>query len=47
MTMIRALIYRVGRLIQTALRILLALGANDRAAESFAKVHGELFATCT
>ncbi len=46
-TVMQELIYRAGRLIQTGRRIILGLGANDRAAKAFARVHGELFATCT
>ena len=43
-TVMQELIYRAGRMIQTGRRILLGLGANDRAATTFAKLHGELFA---
>ena len=46
-TVMQELIYRAGRLIQTGRRIILGLGANDRAAKAFARVHGELFAACT
>jgi hypothetical protein len=45
-TVMQELIYRAGRLIQTGRRIILGLGANDRAAKAFARVHGELFAAC-
>ena len=38
------LIYRAGRLIEHGRRLILGLGANDRAAKAFARVHGELFA---
>jgi len=43
-TVMQELIYRAGRLIETGRRIILGLGANDRAAKAFARVHGELFA---
>ena len=46
-TVMQELIYRAGRLIQTGRRIILGLGANDRAAKAFARVHAELFAACT
>jgi hypothetical protein len=46
-TVMQELIYRAGRLIQTGRRIILGLGANDRAAKAFARLHGELFAACT
>ena len=40
-------IYRAGRLINSGWRLTVDLGANDRAAKAFARVHGELFAACT
>jgi hypothetical protein len=43
-TVIQELIYRAGRLIAKGRRLILGLGANDRAAKAFARVHGELFA---
>lgn len=46
-TVMQELIYRAGRLIQTGRRLILGLGANDRSAKAFARVHGELFAACT
>lgn len=46
-TVMQELIYRAGRLIETGRRIILGLGANDRAANAFARLHGELFAACT
>jgi Transposase DDE domain group 1 len=46
-TVMQELIYRAGRLIQTGRRIILGLGANDRAAKAFARVHGELSAACS
>lgn len=46
-TVMQELIYRAGRLIATGRRLILGLGANDRAAKVFARLHGELFAACT
>ena len=46
-TVMQELIYRAGRLINSGRRLILGLGANDRAAKAFARVHGELFAACT
>jgi len=46
-TVIQELIYRAGRLIATGRSLILGLGANDRAAKAFARVHGELFAAST
>jgi hypothetical protein len=46
-TVMQELIYRAARLIKTGRRLLLGLGANDRAAKAFSRVHGELFAACT
>ena len=46
-TVMQELIYRAGRLIESGRRMILGLGANDKAAKAFARVHGELFATCT
>ena len=46
-TVIQELIYRAGRIIQTGRRLILGLGANDRAAKAFARLHGELFASST
>ena len=43
-TVIQELIYRAGRLIAKGRRLILGLGANDRAAKAFARVNGELFA---
>ncbi len=43
-TVMQELIYRAGRLIETGRRLILGLGANDRAARAFARLHGELFA---
>ena len=40
------LIYRAGRLIEHGRRMILGLGANDRAAKAFQRLHGELFAAC-
>jgi hypothetical protein len=41
------LIYRAGRLIEHGRRLILGLGANDKAAKAFARLHGELFAANT
>ena len=46
-TVMQELIYRAGRLIETGRRLILGLGANDRAAKAFARLHGELFAGST
>jgi hypothetical protein len=43
-TVMQELIYRAGRLIKHAGRTVLGLGAHDRAAKAFIRVHGELFA---
>ncbi len=43
-TVMQELIYRAGRLIETGRRVILGLGANDRAAKAFARLNGELFA---
>lgn len=45
-TVMQELIYRAGRLIQTGRRLVLGLGANDRSAAVFGRVHGELRAAC-
>jgi hypothetical protein len=45
-TVIQELIYRAGRLIAHGRRIVLGLGANDRSAAAFERLHGELFAAC-
>ena len=48
-TVMQELIYRAGRLIEHGRRLILGMGANDRAAKAFARLHGELFAAsaCT
>ena len=46
-TVMQELIYRAGRLIKTGRHLILGLGANDRAAKAFARLHGELFAAAT
>ena len=48
-TVIQELIYRAGRLINTGRKLILVLvlGANDRSAKAFARLHGELFAATT
>jgi hypothetical protein len=43
-TMMQELIYRAARLSEHGRRLLLGLGANDRAAKAFARLEGELFA---
>ena len=43
-TVMQELIYRAGRLIQSARQLILGLGANDRTAKVFARLDGELFA---
>lgn len=45
-TVMQELIYRAGRLIEHGRRIILGLGANDRAAKAFQRLHAELFAAC-
>ena len=43
-TVMQELIYRAGRLIEHGRRLILGLGANDRAAKAFTRLNGELFA---
>ncbi len=43
-TVMQELIYRAGRVIEHGRRLILGLGANDRAAKAFARLNGELFA---
>jgi hypothetical protein len=45
-TVMQELIYRAGRLIEHGRRIILGLGANDRAAKAFQRLHAELLAAC-
>ena len=45
-TVMQELIYRAGRLIEHGRRLILGLGANDRAAKAFTRLHGELFTAC-
>ncbi len=45
-TVMQELIYRAGRLIQSGRRLILGLGANDRAAKAFARLNEQLFAQC-
>ena len=45
-TVIQELIYRAGRLISHGRKWTLGLGANDRSATAFERLHGELFAAC-
>ena len=43
-TVMQELIYRAARLIEHGRRLILGLGANDRAAKAFVRLHGKLFA---
>ena len=43
-TVMQELIYRAGRLIKHGRRLVLGLGANDRAGQAFTRVHADLFA---
>ena len=43
-TVMQELIYRAGRLIRSGRKLVLGLGANDRSAKAFMRLHGELFA---
>lgn len=43
-TVMQELVYRAGRLIAHGRRLILGLGANDRAAKAFTRLHGDLFA---
>ena len=45
-TVMQELIYRAGRLIEHGRQIILGLGANDRAAKAFRRLHAQLFAAC-
>lgn len=45
-TVMQELVYRAGRLIEHGRQLILGLGANDRAAQAFTRVHGELLAAC-
>ena len=45
-TVMQELVYRAGRLIEHGRRLILGLGANDRAAKAFTRLHGQLFAAC-
>ena len=45
-TVIQELVYRAARLISHGRRLVLGLGANDRAARAFERLHGELLAGC-
>jgi len=40
-TVMQELIYRAGRLIETGRRVILGLGANDRAAQAFIRLHAQ------
>ncbi|CAM4237001.1 hypothetical protein ROSA5918_26515 [Roseateles saccharophilus] len=46
-TVMQELIYRAGRLIAHGRRCILGLGANDRAAKAFTRLHSELLAPAT
>ena len=41
-TVMQELIYRAGRLIEHGRRLVLGLGANDRAAQAFERLHAQL-----
>ena len=43
-TVMQEPIYRAGRLVGHRRRLILGLGADDRAAKAFTRLHGELFA---
>jgi hypothetical protein len=43
-TVMQELVYRAARLIEHGRQLILGLGANDRAAKAFARVHADLFA---
>lgn len=45
-TVMQELVYRAWRLIEHGRRLILRLGANDRAAKAFAKIQGKLCAVC-
>jgi len=44
-TVIQELIYRAGRLIEHGRRLILGLGANDRAAKAFMRLHAQFAPT--
>ena len=43
-TVMQELIYKAGRIIEHGRKLILGLGANDRGANAFSRLHGELFA---
>ena len=45
-TVIQELVYRAGRLIEHGRQLILGLGANDRSARAFIRLHAQLFAEC-
>ena len=45
-TVMQELVYRAGRLIEHGRQLILGLGANDRAAGAFTRLHGALQASC-
>ncbi len=44
-TVMQELVYRAGRLIRSGRQLILGLGANDRAAAAFIRLHGQLAAS--
>ena len=46
-TVIQELIYKAGRIIEHGRKLILGLGANDRGAKAFIRLHGELFAVAS
>jgi hypothetical protein len=45
-TVIQELVHRAARLIRTSRRLVIGLGANDRSAGAFVRLHADLFAAC-
>jgi hypothetical protein len=45
-TVMQELVYRAGRLIEHGRQLILGIGANDRTAKVFTRLHAELFAAC-
>ena len=46
-TVIQELIYKAGRIIKRGRKLILGLGANDRGAKAFTRLHGALFAAAS
>ena len=46
-TVMQELIYKAGRIIEHGRQLILGLGANDRGAKAFTRLHGELFAAAS